>query len=617
MNPHKVAALSLAGLLAGAVLEAQPRPKASELLQQVRSAYSSLLSLRDQGEIEAVHSDTGAVELHTFDLATAAGGGYRFTLQSPDLPGAPSTVVWRHGAQVSVFDSTAGETRAAGSLLAEVVKSYGEGGLDALVVPAFLAGAAGTVGAMTASAASAVDGPSPCDDEGAGRCWVLTLSREGGPTSRLWIDTATSLVRQAEVRLPAGAKRSRIRVRHRATAVNPVLSAADLTFGGLPPKLEPVPEMAAGAAPDESVLWIRGEARQPDEVLERLRREKAFQSEMTVAVAPIVARVYDPAGKPMLGLQPKDFVVRIGKSRKEIPVLAVDWVADGQPLPEEAAPEEPEETVAQILAEPSPSLELMRKMGTPPGKWVLFFIQGDLEPVRIKGHLALLMRIEKLLDTVGKDDRMALVSFDSKLRLRLDWTQDREAVREAFRLAVRTGGDFSFPGDGSQKVSLADSLSEASSAVNPEQALEMVADALMPLPGQKAVLFVGWGLGRATPQGMWYTQTFVRAAEKLNEAQASVFVLDITHDDFHTLAAGLYSMARSTGGTYSATYKFPDRAIKLLAQAMSGYYMLTVDADDLPKNGKPLKIELRNSYRGTVLARPSNPSRETVQITDP
>jgi VWFA-related protein len=630
MNPHQVAALSLAGLLAGsfsvAVLEAQPRPKASELLQRVRSTYSSLQSFRDRGEIEAVHSVTGAIESHRFDLASGPGGGYRFTLQSPDLPGEPTTVVWRDGAQVSVFDSTAGQTRAAGSLASEVGKSYGEGGLDALVVPAFLAGAADV---LSTRAAAAVEGPEPCGGSGAQECWVLTLTGKGGARSRLWIDTATSLVRQTEVLLPAGAKRSRIRVRHQEPEVNPPLAAADLTFGGLPPKPEPVPEMAVvekAEKAEDPALWIRGEERLPDDVAARLRREEAFQSEMTVAVAPIIARVYDPTGKPLLGLEPKDFVVRVGKSRKEIPLLAVDWVQDGEPLPEEApvetpetpeAPEEPVETVAEILAGPSPSLELMRKMGTPPGKWVLFFVQGDLEPVRIKGHLALLMRVEKLLDTVGKHDRMALVSFDSKLRLRLDWTHDREAVREALRLAVRTGGDFSFPGDGSQKVSLADALGpDVGDAVNPEQALEKVADALKTLPGQKAVLFLGWGLGRATPQGMWYTQTFVRAANKLNEAQASVFVLDITHDDFHTLAAGLYSMAASTGGTYNATYKFPDRALKLLAQALSGYYVLTVDADDLPKDGRQLRIELRNSYRGTVRARPSDESRTIVQITD-
>lgn len=630
MNLHRAAAFALAGLLSAAVLEAQPRPTVSELLQRVRSTYSSLQSFRDRGEIEAVHAVTGAIESHRFDLAAEVGGsgGYRFSLQSPNLPGEPATVVWREGAQVSVFDSTdstSGHTRAGASLPSEVVKSYGEGGLDALALPAFLAG---ETGALSAPAAVAVEGPEPCGGAGEEQCWVLKLVRKGGTRSRLWVDTATSLVRQTEVLLPAGAKRSRIRVRHQEPEVNPALTAADLTFGGPAPRPEPVPEMAAAEKPtmpgmpgtpgtqEDTALWIRGEARLPDDVTARLRREEVFQSEMTVAVAPIIARVYDPAGTPLLGLEPKDFVVRVGKSPKEIPLLAVDWVQDGEPLPDEAPPEKPEETVAEILAGPSPSLELMRKMA-PPGKWVLFFVQGDLEPVRIKGHLALLMRAEKLLDIVGKHDRMALVSFDSKLRLRLDWTHDREAVREALRLAVRTGGDFSFPGDGSQKVSLAEALGpDVGEAVNPEQALERVADALKTLPGQKAVLFLGWGLGRATPEGMWYTQTFVRAANKLNEAQASVFVLDVTHDDHHTLAAGLHSMAAATGGTYNATYKFPDRALKLLAQALSGYYVLTVDADDLPKDGRQLRIELRNSYRGTVRARPSDESRSVIQILD-
>ncbi|HEX2223062.1 MAG TPA: hypothetical protein VHN15_02525, partial [Thermoanaerobaculia bacterium] len=255
MIPKKVAVFLLVGLLAGlcgplTVLEAQPRPKASELLKKVRSTYSSLQSFRDRGEIEAVHNVTGAVELHRFDLAMTstsagtAGGGYRFTLQDMDLPGSPSKVVWRDGSQVSVFDSRTGTPRTAKSLLSEVVKSYGEGGLDALVVPAFLAGATDVLSAPTAAA---VEGPVPCDDDGEDRCWILALAREGGLQSRLWVDTATSLVRQAEVRMPSGAKRSRIRVRHEQPAVNPPLTAADLTFGGTPPALkeeEPVEALA-------------------------------------------------------------------------------------------------------------------------------------------------------------------------------------------------------------------------------------------------------------------------------------------------------------------------------------------------------------------------------------
>lgn len=373
------------------------------------------------------------------------------------------------------------------------------------------------------------------------------------------------------------------------------------------PKLPPLQDVNLNDLPGNE------QAAPPSQV----RPEEVFESEVTVAVAPIVARVVTYNGEPLLGLQPKDFVVRAG--RKEIPLLAADWVSSAEQFPEEADPAEAGAGAgAPSPASPSSAVELLRKAGPPPGKLVLFFVQGDLEPVRIKGHLALLTRVEKLLSTVGERDHMALVSYDSKLRLRLDWTQDREAVREALRGAVRTGGDFSYPGDGSQNTSLAKVLDPetGAKAANPEKALELVADALAPLPGEKVVIFLGWGLGRATPQGMWYTRTFHRAAAKLNAARASVFVLDITHDDAHTLAVGLNEMAVSTGGTYASTYKFPDRAIKRLAQAISGYYVLTLDADDLPKDGAPLRIELRNQRLGVVLIRPAVASSTVVRSVE-
>lgn len=600
MNPHQVAALSLAGLLTGAVLEAQPRPKASELLKKVRSAYSSLQSFRDQGEIEAVYSFTGAIERHRFDLAMSAGGGYRFTLQDVDSPGSPSTVVWRDGAQVSVFDSKAGTPRTAKSLLSEVVRSYGEGGLDALVVPAFLAGATDVLSAPTAAT---VEGPEPCGDEGPDRCWILALAREGGLTSRLWVDTATSLVRQAEVRLPAGSKRSRIRVLHERPAANPPLTAADLTFAGPPPPAEPVSEMVASATLGSATEPPKA----PADGLSRIRPEEMFQSEVTVAVRPLVVRVVSGNGEPLLGLKPEDFVVRAGK--KEIPVLAVDWTSNAEVFPEEETATEPG------AATPSPGVTLLRKAGPPPGKLVLFFVQADLEPSRIKGHMALLPRVEKLLNTLERGDQLALVSFDHKLRLRLDWTLNRDDLREALRRTVRTGGEFSISsGDSPQVASLTRFFDEdaAAKAANPERALEVVAETLAAYPGEKVVVFIGWGLGRFTMDGMRYTQTFKRAAEKLNEARATVFVLDVTHADYHSLSAGLKTMAVTTGGTYASTYTFPDQAIQQLAQAISGYYVLTLDADDLPR-GESLRIELRDKKKGMVLVRPAAVSSAVVR----
>ena len=593
------AAIVLAGLVcvvlsgpgSGAVLEAQPRPEASELLQKVRSTYSSLGSFRDRGEIEATHPLTGGAERHLFDLAARADGAYRLTLQSAGPDGERIVVVWREGKQVSVFDSRAGKTRRAVSLPAEVAAGYGEAGLEALVVPAVLAGSPDGLAAVPGAA---VEGPEPCGAGNREECWVVALPREGGAQSRLWVDVKASLVRQVEVRLPGGRERSRIRVWHQGPAVNQPLTAADLVPAGVP-AAEPEPERAAGAD------------------LSNLRQEEVFVSEVTVAVAPLVVRVVTGGGEPLLGLKPEDFAVRAGK--REVPVLSVDWTSKAEMFPEEAAPEGGDGTAADLPAPaPSKALELLRKAGPPPGKRVLFFVQADLHPTRAKGHLALLPRVEKLLGTLEPGDRLALVSFDSHLRLWLDWTGDREDLREALRQSVRAGGESStLAGDGPADLSLARFLgAEAGKEVaNPEQALELVADALASYEGEKVVMFVGWGLGRRGEAR--YAPKFRRAADKLNEAKASVFVLDVTYDDSHDLAAGLETMALTTGGTYASTYENPDRAIKQVAQAISGYYVLTFDADELPQDGKPLRIELRNKKQGRVLVRASAASRSVVR----
>jgi hypothetical protein len=59
-----------------------------------------------------------------------------------------------------------------------------------------------------------------------------------------------------------------------------------------------------------------------------------------------------------------------------------------------------------------------------------------------------------------------------------------------------------------------------------------------------------------------------------------------------------------TGGTYAKTYEEPDLAVRELVRTISGYYVLTLDPDQLATGIKgDLQIDLREK-RGTVLVRP-------------
>jgi hypothetical protein len=100
------------------------------------------------------------------------------------------------------------------------------------------------------------------------------------------------------------------------------------------------------------------------------------------------------------------------------------------------------------------------------------------------------------------------------------------------------------------------------------------------------------------------TPDFRPAVAALANARISVFVLDVTSADSHSLEVGLEGVAAATGGTYASTFRLPGLATRRLARSIAGWYVLTVDRDELAgfKPGEAT-IELRNRP-GEVLARP-------------
>jgi VWFA-related protein len=319
-------------------------------------------------------------------------------------------------------------------------------------------------------------------------------------------------------------------------------------------------------------------------------QEPTFSEEITVSLVPVVVRVVDTWGRPILGLKPEDFRVRVGK-KKEIPVVAIDWIGEG------------ESPVSTEMPTGEPAAEEVTSLPPAPSRLVVFFVQADLTPSRISGQLRLRPFTRDLLATLQPQDRMAVVSYDSHLKLWQDFTADRDATHAAIDRAMLFSPESRVaPGD---PVSLADHYDRAPArdAASPERALEIMAKALGALPGEKTVIFLGWGLGRFGIGGVQMTPDYKPAVRALRRAHASVFVLDVTSADSHSLETGLEGVAEATGGLYLATYRLPGLATKVLARAISGYYVLTLDRSLLPDSSGDLRIELRGKS-GTVLARP-------------
>lgn len=320
--------------------------------------------------------------------------------------------------------------------------------------------------------------------------------------------------------------------------------------------------------------------------------QDSFEEEISVSLVEMVVRVVDTWGKPVLNLKPEDFRVRVGKA--EVPVAGLDWVSaeDGELL----APPPAKETSAGEEEEVAVALPR-------PGRLVVFFVQADLNPTRISGQLRMRSRTRELLDTFHPGDRVAVVSYDSHLKMWQDFTRDRGAVHAILDQAMLYSQAPEITP--TEEISLARSFNfaEAKKAASAEKALELTAQALVPLPGEKIMIYLGWGLGRFGGGGVHMTPSYAPAVKALRDARASVFVLDVTSADYHSLEVGLEQVAADTGGMYLKTFRLPNLARDVLAQAISGYYLLTLDRGRMPEGEEKIRVELRKKI-GTVLARP-------------
>ncbi|HSU83616.1 MAG TPA: VWA domain-containing protein [Thermoanaerobaculia bacterium] len=322
------------------------------------------------------------------------------------------------------------------------------------------------------------------------------------------------------------------------------------------------------------------------------RQEPRFEGDrIDVSLATVVARVVDTWGAPVLDLKPEDFRVRAGKV--EIPVAAVDWFSGEEPPPPPLV--EPPEAGEEAPAPPVPR----------PSRLVVFFVQADLNPTRIGGQLRLRPHTRGLLDTLPPGDRVAVVSYDSHLKLRQDFTQDHEKVHAALDRAMLYSPEEEIAPEGPESLAGHFDVAAARRAATPERALELTARALAPFPGEKTLIFLGWGLGRFGGGGVDMVPAYGPAVRALAAARASVFVLDVTSADYHSLEVGLQNVADATGGIYLKTFRLPGLATRTLAKTISGFYVITLDAAQLPSAKGPLRIELRDGKRGTVIARPA------------
>lgn len=316
-----------------------------------------------------------------------------------------------------------------------------------------------------------------------------------------------------------------------------------------------------------------------------------FSEKVDVARILVDVRAIDPRGHPLRGLEPAHFEVKIdGKAARVESVQHVTGEPDVRPGPRVTG-----------------SFEQV-----PHGRLVVFLFQKSLHQSRIPGLMLMLRELQRSLETFSPGDEVAVLRFDSRLHLLLDFTQDRERLRSTFGHDVLFG-DKPDPGE-PRTPSLRPTMDREREApsYSMERALLRVAEALAPLSGPKSLVVVGHGFGRLGSTGITIEPAYDDAREALRRARATVFCLDVTNADYHSLEAGLKIVAEDTGGLYQRTHIFSQSALARVVAALEGQYVLFVEKPALRPGSHRLDVRLKGRD-GVVLAPATYVNEETTR----
>ncbi len=314
-------------------------------------------------------------------------------------------------------------------------------------------------------------------------------------------------------------------------------------------------------------------------------RKGGISAKAAVEKVLVDAYVLGPRGGALPDLTPADFLLLVGG--EEVPVEEVEFIPAAR---------------SELPPRPQPAV---REPGTPEfpeGRLIVLFFQADFGRNRTKGLMRMANEMVAFLDRLLPTDRVAVVSYDSHLKLRLDFTDNRAAIHRALFDTLKIGGAPD-PPPPKPFPSLAAhfDVHAARKSATVEKGLFVLAQALQEIPGGKVMFFLGWGLHVNRQPTEWKWHAF--AVNALQQARVNVFTLDVSDADWHSLEGTLIQLADLTGGTYAKTHVFSAQALDLAFRAIEGRYVVVFARPERPPGRHHIELTLRTK-EGRVLARP-------------
>lgn len=322
-----------------------------------------------------------------------------------------------------------------------------------------------------------------------------------------------------------------------------------------------------------------------------------FRESVDVERIIIDARVVDFDGRPLSELTCEDFAVKISGRDARLESCAL-VSASGRVKAERKAGRD-----HGAIAESVPG-RADRSVTPHGGRLIVLVFQRDMHYSRMPGLLMMRQLVLDRVQSMRPSDRIAVLSFDSRMHLIEDFSGDPRVIRDAIDTAVIPPWDPEMP-SAQPEPSLARRMDAQSlrEATTLEQGLSLLSKALEPIPGPKTVLLFGHGSGRLAGGAVTLGPAYGGAIGRLAEARAPVFSFDVTRADYHTLEGSLRTLSSGTGGAYRKTHQFAKLPLKRVWRSMDAFYELVVVKPELLPGRHDISVRVRGDRETLVFAR--------------
>jgi len=306
-------------------------------------------------------------------------------------------------------------------------------------------------------------------------------------------------------------------------------------------------------------------AQQPDQP------QGQFGEQVEVGEVLLDVLVTDADGNAVLGLGPDDFVVEEAGQPRE--VTSVSFYANRR--------------VGGALANLG---EKASVESLPEDRYFILFFQDqrqrqfdtDVPLLRQQldaGRFAKKWVREDLLP----DDWVAVVSYDSRLRVQTDFTRDHDALTKAIDAAVQGKSldldEFAQVGNTSGPSLIDDLprgryLSKQTGRIY--DAVKLVAEATGDIRARKNLVMFGIGFGILTTSDREDVRFYDPMMQTLNDNNVAAYMVDLNPNTVdHAMSDPMNRLAKETGGRYFFNFTNFQTPLSQIADENNGYYLLS------------------------------------------